>query len=143
MVTLTSNYKQFLQPETVEKIEKLIEDSYDYVLEDILDFIDTHSESDFMTYYEEYYDKVEEFGMDVVEDFISEFGIGIDSLSSIGESYRGNYGSAGDFAESNCEEMGYDIPDFIVVDWEETFRRNLCYDFVYTESNGNVFYTNW
>ncbi len=141
MVTLTSNYKQSLQPETIEKIEKLIEDSYDYVLEDILDFIDTHSESDFMTYYEEYYDKVEEFGMDVVEDFISEFYI--DSLGSVGEAYRGNYGSPGDFAESFCEEIGYNLPDFIVVDWEQTFSRNLCYDFVYTESNGNVFCKNW
>lgn len=139
MVTLSSNYKEVLDSGTVEKIEEFIEDD-GYDLQDMLEFIDNHSEPDFVEYYEEYLDKVEEYGEEVVEDFISEFYI--ESLDKLEEVYQGNYDSAGDFAEQYSESMGYSIPDFIVVNWEETYHQNLFYDFVYTE-NGNVFIKNW
>jgi len=124
-VTLTANYKETLSAVTVEKIEELLEDSYD--LNAILEFIDEHSEDDFDAHYEEYVRCGEAIGYEAVDAYISE--CGIDSIEDCDDRYQGHYQSTADFAEEFVTEMGYDIPSLIVVDWEATWDRNLYYDF--------------
>jgi hypothetical protein len=51
-ITLTANYKETLNVQTVEFIEERLEDNY--ALDDMLEFIDTYNEDDFCNYYEEY-----------------------------------------------------------------------------------------
>jgi len=50
-ITLTANYKETLNVQTVEFIEERLEDNY--ALDDMLEFIDTYNEDDFCNYYEE------------------------------------------------------------------------------------------
>jgi antirestriction protein len=124
-ITLTANYKETLSAVTVEKIEELLEDSYD--LNAILEFIDENSEDDFNTHYEEYVRCGEAIGYEAVDAYISE--CGIDSIEDCDDRYQGHYQSTADFAEEFVTEMGYDIPSLVVVDWEATWDRNLYYDF--------------
>ena len=124
-ITLTANYKETLSAVTVEKIEELLEDSYD--LAAILEFIDENSEDDFNTHYEEYVRCGEAIGYEAVDAYISE--CGIDSIEDCDDRYQGHYQSTADFAEEFVTEMGYDIPSLVVVDWEATWDRNLYYDF--------------
>jgi len=124
-VTLTANYKETLSAVTVEKIEELLEDSYD--LNAILEFIDENSEDDFDAHYEEYVRCGEAIGYEAVDAYISE--CGIDSIEDCDDRYQGHYQSTADFAEEFVTEMGYDIPSLVVVDWEATWDRNLYYDF--------------
>ena len=55
-VTLTANFKDTLNPSTVYKIEELMEDAY--ALDDMLEFIDAHSEDDFCKYYDRFTKKI-------------------------------------------------------------------------------------
>ena len=136
-VTFTDNYKEIYSTETVEKIQELLDDSY--CLEDIIEFIDENSEEDFRDYYEEYVSAGEDYSYAAVDAFVEEFGL--DCVSSFTDSYQGEYSSEAQFAEQFCDDMGYEIPDFVTVDWQATFDRNLCYDYSYV--NGYVFNKNF
>jgi antirestriction protein len=128
-VTLTASYKETLKAETVELIDELLEDNY--CLEDILVFIDEHSEEDFVTYYETYVEQGEKVGYEVVEAFIEEEGFC--DLEHVEDAYVGTYASGADFAEELVEEQGGEIPSFVIVDYEETWAKNLSYDYTLVE----------
>jgi hypothetical protein len=136
-VTFTANYKEVYSTETVDKIEELLEDNY--CLEDIIEFIDQNTEEDFRDYYEDYVTYGEEYTYAAVDAFVEEFGL--DCVSSFQESYQGEYSSESQFAEQFCDDLGYEVPSFVVVDWQATFDYNLQYDYSYV--NGYVFNKNF
>ena len=125
-ITLTANYKEVLAADTVSKIDELIDDSY--ALDDMLEFIDQHNESDFVAYYEEYCRCGEAIGYEAVDALISEMG-DVSYIEDCDERYQGHYHNEAEFAEDFVTEMGYDIPSIIVVDWEATWESSLRYDF--------------
>lgn len=124
-VTLTANYKEVLNAETVEKIDELQEELYD--LQDMLTFIDEYNETAFNAHYEEYVRCGEEIGFDAVDALAAENGI--DYIEDCDSRYQGCYHNEADFAESFYDEQGTYVPDGIVVDWEATWERNLRDDF--------------
>lgn len=130
-VTLTANYKEVLNTETVEKIEELLEDNY--ALDDILKFIDENSESDFVSYYEEYVRCGEAIGYDAVDAYVAEMGC-FSYIEGCDEFYQGVYSSTAEFAEEFVEEMGYNIPSIVCVDWEKTWESSLSYDYTACEA---------
>jgi antirestriction protein len=128
-ITLTANYKETLSIDTVEKIDELIDDQYS--LEDILEFIDAHSEEDFVSYYEEYVRCGEAIGYGAVDALIEEMG-DVSYIEDCDEKYRGEYESTADFAEEFYSET-YDVPAALVVDWEATWDTSLRYDYTACE----------
>ena len=135
-VPFTMSYKEVYSQETVDKIEELLEDSY--ALEDIVEFIDTNSEADFRTYYEDYVVVGEEYSYDAVDAFIEEFGLQSFTQSNFKDSYLGQYDSKADYAEQYTSDVYcVELPSFVEVDWEATFD-NL--DVVFN-GNGYVFNT--
>lgn len=124
-VTLTANYKETLRPETVELIDNLLEDNY--ALDDMLEFIDEKGEDNFIPFYEEYCRCGEEIGYEVVDALIEEMGC-MSYIEGCDERYRGCYESVGDYAQQLCDDLGYSVPDFVVVDWEATWEQSLRYD---------------
>lgn len=125
-VTLTANYKEVLNTETVEKIDELIDENYD--LSAMLEFIDEHNESDFVAYYEEYVRVGEAIGYEAVDALIDEMGC-VSDIEDCDERYQGCYQNEAEFAESFYDQMGYDIPMEIVVDWDATWDSTLRYDY--------------
>jgi antirestriction protein len=128
-ITLTANYKEVFATETVEKIDELLEESY--ALDDMLEFIDTYNENDFVAYYEEYVRCGEAIGYEAVDALIGEMGCVAD-VENCDERYQGLYSSTADFAEEMLSDI-YDIPSIVVVDWEATWDNALRYD--YTDCN--------
>ena len=124
-ITLTANYKEVLNAETVEKIDELLDEQYS--LEDMLEFIDEYNEQDFVSFYEEYVRCGEAIGYDAVDALIEEMGSVCD-VEDCDERYQGCYENAADFAEEFYSDL-YDLPCAIVVDWEATWEQNLRYDF--------------
>ena len=124
--------------ETIELIDELVADGNDYdVLED---FIEEYSESQFVDYIEEYLQKVDEYGEEVVAAFLDIFDI--DSIGSLSDAYQGEYESGAEFAESlvsDCYSM--DMPSWVEVDWQATWDNALSYD--YSESDGHIFNNNF
>jgi len=123
-VTLTASYKDFLAVNTVEKIDELLDENY--ALDDILEFIDTYNENDFVAYYEEYVRCGEAIGYEAVDALIGEMGC-VSDIEDCDERYQGCFDDEADFAEHYHNEVY--IPSEIVVDWEATWEQNLRYDF--------------
>ena len=133
-VTFTANYKECCLQETVDKIDELLDESY--ALDDMLEFIDEHNESDFVAHYEEYVRCGEAIGYEAVDALIQEMG-DVSYIEDCDERYQGAFHSEGDFAESFYDEMGYSIPDGIVVDWDATWETSLRYDFTCCSDGSN------
>lgn len=136
-VTLTTNYRQIFAPDTLEKIDELIEQNFD--LDSILEFIDNVNEKDFVNFYEDYVDQGEKLGYDVVDAWVEHCG-DFDQVAECEDAYYGEYSSESDFAEEYMSEL-YDIPSSIVVDWESTWETTLRYDFDYQD--GYIFRTHY
>ena len=122
-----------------EHLEGLLKDGHDE--EEMREFIETHGNSDFMCYYEDYVRMVGEYDQETVDAFLEEFDMM--DIEHLQDAYMGHYGSGEEFAESFVSDMGYivnDLPYWIAIDWEETWS-NLEYDF--SESNGYIFSNNW
>jgi hypothetical protein len=124
-ITMTANYKEVLNTETVEKIDELLEENY--ALDDMLKFIDEYNENDFTAYYEEYVRCGEIIGYEAVDALASENGLS--NIEDCEERYQGFYDDEAEFAEHFHNEMGNYVPDGIEVDWQATWDRNLYYDF--------------
>jgi hypothetical protein len=124
-ITLTASYKDTLAAETVEKIDELLEENY--FLDDMLEFIDEHNESDFVAYYEEYVRCGEIIGYEAVDALISELG-DISYIEDCDERYQGCYHNEAEFAEEFYSEL-YEVPCALVIDWEATWDTSLRYDF--------------
>jgi len=132
----TMNYKELYSQETVDKIEELIADSY--ALDDIVDFIAETSEESFRSYYQTYVETGEEYSYEAVDAFIEEFGLHSLVGDNFQDSYRGQYNSKADYADSYVSDCYVvDLPSFLEIDWEASFN-NL--DVVFS-SNGYVFDT--
>lgn len=128
-VTFSQTYTEIFKPETVKFIQELLDDNYE--LTDILEFVDAHSEEDLLTYYVDYVEQGENLGYDVVDAFVEEEGFC--DVEHCEDAYVGRYGSTSDFVEELIEEQGGNIPDFVIVDLEETWERSLSYDYTAVE----------
>lgn len=124
-VTLTSNYREVFEEETLRTIDALTEELYD--LGAILEFIDEHSEKEFRFFYEDYVRLGEDYGYEAVDVFINEVA-DIDELDRFEDAYLGEYCSparmAEDYLESEVDRLSY----MIVVDWEATAEYLLDHD---------------
>jgi hypothetical protein len=132
-VTFAANYKEVFATETVEKIEQLVEDNYD--LDDILEFVDANSEAALLEYYEEYCTAGENIGYDVVDAFVKYHGMSY--VENVEDAFRGVYYDEATFAEEYYTEIYGEVPAFLVVDWEQTWKQSLSYDFDFVD--GYVF----
>lgn len=123
--------------ETQQLLETL--EGNNYYRGDMIEFIEQYGESDFQKHYEQYVEFGEDHSYEAVDAFIESFGM--NCLEDFEEAYYGSYESSADFAEDFMNSMGYEIPDFVVVDWDGTWERNLRHDFIY--ESGYVFNRNF
>lgn len=130
-VTLTASYRDMLAADTVSKIDELQEENYS--LEDMLEFIDTYNENDFVAYYEEYVRCGEAIGYDAVDALIDEMGC-VSDIEDCDERFQGWYESEADFAEQFYSDL-YDVPCALVIDWQATYDSSLRYDFTCCEKS--------
>jgi len=133
-VTLQVNYKEIFSAEVIEKVDELVEDNY--ALDDILEFIDNNSEADFISYYEQYCTAGENIGYDVVDAFVKYHG-DISYVENVEDAFRGVYYDEETFAEEYYAEVYGEVPGFLVIDWEATWKQSLSYEFDFVD--GYVF----
>ena len=132
-VTMTSNYKEVFSKETVEKIEELTEISYE--LNEVLDFLDTYGEEN-VEYVENYLDAIENLGIDDAKEVIDNYvdSNGIEYVEGCDELYQGNYQSVEEFIDE-LELIDYDIPSWLVIDYEATWESAIRFDYDKIESS--------
>jgi hypothetical protein len=124
-VTFTTNWRETLEPLTVEAIEAFLEQDFD--LQAMLIFVDEHSEKDFRFFYDDYVRLGEEYGYEAVDAFINEVA-DVDDLGRFERAYIGEYSSparmAEDYLSSEVDCLSY----MIVVDWDLTAEYLLDHD---------------
>ena len=127
--------------ETQTLIEEFLENTFGWDEDELVAFVERFGETNFLTYFEEYADMVDDIGIGVVEAFLDVFDI--DSISSCRDAYMGRYESGAEFAQSiaeDCGEIGSNS-SWIEIDWEASWE-NLTYDYVEC-SNGHIFSQNF
>ena len=108
---------------------------YCWEYNDMCDFIENHSEEEFVDHYETYNRLCEDFGQNLVDEFIEEFDVS--TIENFEDMYQGQYRNGAEFAEQIATDCGYitrDLPSWIEIDWQKTWDNALSYD--YTELIG-------
>ena len=107
-VTLTANWKETISKELHDQIEEYTE--YEYDLDDVLKFIDTHTEENF-NWFEEYMKEVRNISADdpeaAVDEYIEDVG-GICYVERCSDNFMGEYTDGADYARENDD---YENPD--------------------------------
>ena len=122
-----------------EHLKGLLEDGHDE--DEMKEFIETHGNSDFLCYYEDYARMVDEFDQETVDAFLEEFDLM--DVEHLNDAYHGRFDSEAEFAETFVNDC-YGLPDmpyWISIDWEKTWDDGLSWD--YTFNNGYVFCNHW
>ena len=123
-----------------EHLEELLEDGHDK--DEMKEFIETHGNSDFLCYYEDYARMVDQYDQETVDAFLNA-DFDIDDISRLEDAYYGQFDSEEEFTENFVSEC-YGLPDmptWIAIDWEKTWEDGLSWD--YTFINGYVFCNHW
>ena len=116
--------------ETQTLIEEFLENTFGWDEDELVEFVEKHGETYFLTYFEEYADMVDKVGREVVEAFLEEFDIS--DVSSLEDYYQGQYNSGAEFAQmiaEDCGDIGRNMAGWIEIDWEASWN-NLSYDYV-------------
>ena len=116
---------------------------YCWEYNDMCDFIENHSEEEFVDHYETYNRLCEDYSKDLVDEFIE--GYDVSTIENFEDMYQGEYESGADFAEQLCQDCGYitrELPSWIEIDWQATWDRALSYDYVEL-SDGHIFNANY
>ena len=131
-----------MQEETKELLDEYNEE-YCWEYNDMVDFIKEYGEKDFREYYETYNRLVDDYGQNLVDEFIEDFDVS--TIENFEDMYQGQYDSGADFAEQIASDCGYvtrDLPSWIEIDWQKTWDNALSYD--YTELiGGHIFNNNY
>ena len=128
-----------MEQETQELLDEYNEE-YCWEYNDMVDFIKEHGEKDFREYYEEYNRLVDDYGQNLVDEFIEDFDVS--TIENFEDMYQGQLTGV-EFAKEIVSDCGYiskDMPSWIEIDWEKTWD-NLSYD--YTEIDGHIFNNNY
>ena len=131
-----------IQEETKELLDEYNE-TYCWEYNDMVDFIKEYSEEEFVHHYETYNRLCEDYGQNLVDEFIEDFDVS--TIENFEDMYQGQYNSGADFAEQIATDCGYitrDLPSWIEIDWQKTWDNALSYD--YTELiGGHIFNSNY
>ena len=131
-----------MQEETKELLDEYNE-TYCWEYNDMVDFIKEYSEEEFVHHYDTYNRLCEDFGQNLVDEFIEDFDVS--TIENFEDMYQGQYNSGADFAEQIATDCGYitrDLPSWIEIDWQKTWDNALSYD--YTELiGGHIFNNNY
>ena len=115
---------------------------YCWEYNDMCDFIENHSEEEFVDHYETYNRLCDEYDKNLVDEFIENYDVS--TLENFEDMYQGQYDRGGaEFAEQlaiDCGMVSTGI-SWVEIDWEKSWD-NLSYD--YTEiGNGYIFCDNY
>ena len=130
-----------MQEETKELLDEYNEE-YCWEYNDMVDFIKEHSEEEFVHHYETYNRLCEDYGQNLVDEFIEDFDVS--TIENFEDMYQGQYDSGAEFAEMIASDCGYvsrDMPSWIEIDWQKTWDNALSYD--YTQIGYAIFNDNY
>ncbi len=85
--------------------------------------------------WEDYAQCISSYGKEAVDAFVQEFGIHLLDLSNFEDSFLGEYASKKAFLEHLIAANSWELPDFLVVEWDLSFDNReevFCNGFVFS-----------
>jgi hypothetical protein len=128
-----------MQEETQELLDEYNE-LYNWSYNDMCDFIESYGEDDFINNYETYQRLVDDYGQEVVDEFMEDY-----DIENFEDMYQGQYESGAEFAEQIATDCGYvtrELPHWIEIDWQKTWDNALSYDYTLI-GEGHIFNANY
>jgi hypothetical protein len=136
-VTLTSNYRDVLQSDTLRVIDALLEEEYNLV--EMLAFIDKHNELDFKYFFEDYKHWAGYHSPEIADFFVENFGF--DSLLDFQDIYVGTFDHETALVDHHIEQEGFTCPGWLNIDYPGTLHWLLSReDYLVCESDGEKHY---
>ena len=137
-----------MQESTQKKLDEYNE-LYSWSYNDMCDFIENHSEEEFVDHYETYNRLCDEYDKNLVDEFIENYDVS--TLENFEDMYQGQHETGANFAENICEELGdiRDLPSWVAVDWKKTWEDALSNDYVEIDCDmsdytyGHIFSNNY
>ena len=95
-----------MQEETQKTLDEYNE-LYSWSYNDMCDFIESFGETEFLTHYETYHRLVDDYGMNLLDEFAEEFDV--DCVENFEDMYQGQFTSGAEFAETIASDCGYAV----------------------------------
>jgi len=136
-VTLTSNYRDVLQDNTLRVIDALLEEEYNLV--EMLAFIDKYNEFDFRYFFEDYKHWAGYHNPEVADFFVEKFGL--DRIADLPDIYVGTFDHETALVDHHMEVIGDRCPGWLCIDYPGTLHWLLSTDeYLVCESEGEKHY---
>ena len=134
-----TQWLQQLPDHVLPKVTELVNEE-GYPLSDIREFIESYGYKPFLSgYYETWAELTEDYDNEAVEAFVEDNGI--ECIESFEDAYCGQYGDIVEVVEMLLEIYEVDVPNFVCIDYQGTWDRNLRHD--YTFEGGFLFSRNF
>ena len=133
---------EWLQQLPAEVLSKSIDlvNGEGYPLNDLREFIETYGYKPFLDgHYETWAKLTEDYDNEAIEAFVDDNGI--ECIESFEDAYCGQYGDIVEVVEMLLEIYEVDVPNFVCIDYQGTWDRNLRHD--YTFEGGFLFSRNF
>ena len=117
-----------------EETQKYLDDYnllYNWDYNEMCDFIEVYGETMFLSHYETYHRLVEDYGMELINNFANEFDI--DSVEDFEDMYEGHFETGQDFAfyyVNEVDEATKNLPDYVTIDYADIWENKLSNDYV-------------
>ena len=122
-----------------QKVQELV-NKEGYPIDDIREFIEEFGYNNFISgYYETWADLTDHYDDDAIRAFVDEYSVR--DIEYFEDAYYGQYGTVTEFVQEFMDAMGDEVASYIVVDYVETWNRNLRFDFDFVD--GYIFNKNW
>ena len=98
---------------------------YCWEYNDMCNFIENHSEEEFVDHYETYHRLCEDYGQNLVDEFIEDFDVS--TIENFEDMYQGQYNSGADFAEQlaiHCGMVSTGI-SWVKIDYPKSFPNQF------------------
>ena len=123
----------------IETIVEMLIDG-ETIRDTVEDFIDSHGVCE-LEFFQDYQTALDEWSEHTVEAFIEIWDVS--DVSHIGDAFYGHFDSIEEFIDDYMEQIGNDVPSWIVIDYDRTWDSGLRFDFDFDESNGIMWCSNW
>ena len=99
---------------------------------DMCDFIENHSEEEFVEHYETYHRLCEDYGTELVDNFGLYFDLKATHFEDFEDMYEGHFETGQDFAFYYCNEVDSatkELPSWVTIDYADIWESKLSNDY--------------
>ncbi len=105
---------------------------YNWDVNKMCQFIEDYSEEDFRNHYETYYRLCDDYGSELVHEFVNNFDCDISYIVKFEDMYEGHYETGQDFAfyyVNEVDKSTKDLPDWVTIDYKDIWENKLSKDY--------------